>query len=337
MDDRNNQLYLGAGVATGEMKRILVTGALGQIGSELTLELRKQYGADNVVATDLRNDVPKDFAESGPYENLDVTEGSSLLNVVKKHKIDTIYHLAAILSGVGEQRPELAYSVNMNGLKNVLDVAKDRGMARVMVPSSIAVFGPSTPHDNTPQETVLRPTSMYGVTKVAGELLCDYYWKKFGLDVRGVRYPGLISWKTPPGGGTTDYAVAIYHEAIQKKHYTCFVKESTVLPMMYMPDALRAIIDLAKADGNRLRYRNAYNISALSFDVAELADSIRQHIPEFTVAYEPDYRQQIADGWPHTVDDRAARLDWDWKPEYDLSAMTEDMLSNLGRLIETPA
>ncbi|MCB2199148.1 NAD-dependent epimerase/dehydratase family protein [bacterium] len=319
------------------MKRILVTGALGQIGSELTLELRKQYGADNVVATDLRNDVPKDFAESGPYENLDVTEGSSLLNVVKKHKIDTIYHLAAILSGVGEQRPELAYSVNMNGLKNVLDVAKDRGMARVMVPSSIAVFGPSTPHDNTPQETVLRPTSMYGVTKVAGELLCDYYWKKFGLDVRGVRYPGLISWKTPPGGGTTDYAVAIYHEAIQKKHYTCFVKESTVLPMMYMPDALRAIIDLAKADGNRLRYRNAYNISALSFDVAELADSIRQHIPEFTVAYEPDYRQQIADGWPHTVDDRAARLDWDWKPEYDLSAMTEDMLSNLGRLIETPA
>lgn len=324
-------------MATGEMKRILVTGALGQIGSELTLELRKEYGADNVVATDLRNDVPKEFAESGPYENLDVTEGSSLLNVVKKHEIDTIYHLAAILSGVGEQRPELAYQVNMNGLKNILDVAKDRDMVRVMVPSSIAVFGPTTPHDNTPQETVLRPTSMYGVTKVAGELLCDYYWKKFGLDVRGVRYPGLISWKTPPGGGTTDYAVAIYHEAIQKKHYTCFVKESTVLPMMYMPDALRAIIDLAKADGSRLRYRNAYNIGALSFDVAELANSIRQRIPDFTIDYDPDYRQAIADGWPHTVDDRAARLDWDWKPEFDLDAMTDDMLSNLGRLIQTPA
>ena len=324
-------------MAVREMKKILVTGALGQIGSELTLELRKKYGADNVVATDLRTEVPKAFIESGPYESLDVTEGSSLLKVVKKYEIDTIYHLAAILSGVGEQRPELAYQVNMNGLKNILDVAKDMSMARVMVPSSIAVFGPTTPHDNTPQETILRPTSMYGVTKVAGELLCDYYYHKFGLDVRGVRYPGLISWKTPPGGGTTDYAVAIYHGAIQEKHYTCFVKENTVLPMMYMPDALRAIIDLAEADGERLRYRNAYNIGALSFDVSELAESIRNRIPEFTVSYEPDYRQQIADGWPHTVDDRAARIDWDWKPEFDLEAMTEDMLSNLSKVLEVTA
>jgi len=235
---------------------------------------------------------------------------------------------------VGEQQPDLAFQVNISGLKNVLDVAKDAGMKRVMVPSSIAVFGPTTPQNNTPQETVLRPTSMYGITKVSGELLCDYYFNKFGLDVRGVRYPGLISWKTPPGGGTTDYAVAIYHHAIRDGHYTCFVKESTILPMMYMPDALRAIIDLAEADGSRLRYRNAYNIGALSFDVAELASSIREHLPRFTVSYEPDFRQQIADGWPHSVDDSAARADWDWKPMFDLSAMTADMLANLKRELE---
>ncbi len=316
------------------MKNILVTGALGQIGSELTMLLRENYGNAHVVASDLRNEVPEEITESGPYETLDITEATHLLDVVKKYKIDTIYHLAAILSGVGEQNPELAYTVNMTGLKNVLDVARDHGMERVMVPSSIAVFGPTSPKANTPQETVLRPSSIYGVTKVAGELLCDYYWQKFGLDVRGVRYPGLISYKTPPGGGTTDYAVAIYYDAIKHGRYTCFVNEQTRLPMMYMPDALRSIVELAEADGQTLRYRNAYNISALSFDVSELAASIRKHIPEFEVIYEPDYHQAIADGWPHSIDDSAAREDWQWQPEFDLDRMTADMLKNLKAMHE---
>jgi len=319
------------------MKTILVTGALGQIGSELTMMLRGLYGEANVVASDLRCDFQHEIAETGPCEQLDITNGKAVHEIVEKYNIDTVYHLAAILSGVGEKNPELAYNVNMGGLKNILDIAREKEMVRVMVPSSIAVFGPSTPHDNTPQDTILRPNSMYGVTKVAGELLCDYYWEKFGVDVRGVRYPGLISYKTMPGGGTTDYAVAIYHEAIKEKQYTCFVKESTVLPMMYMPDALKAIVDLANTDGDRLRYRNAYNIGALSFDVAELANSIKKHIPEFSINYEPDYRQQIADGWPHSVDDSSARLDWNWKPEYDLEMMTEDMLKHLGEMYKVTA
>jgi nucleoside-diphosphate-sugar epimerase len=311
------------------MKRILVTGAMGQIGSELTHKLRDLYGNDNVVATDLRSDNSEELSDHGPFETLDVVDGENLNSIVKKYDIDTIYHLAAILSGVGEKKPELAYEVNMTGLKNILDVSRQNDLVRVMVPSSIAVFGPTTPQDNTPQETILRPNSMYGVTKVAGELLCDYYWKKFGLDVRGVRYPGLISYKTPPGGGTTDYAVAIYYDAVKQKSYECFVEESTVLPMMYMPDALNAIIDLACAKGSRLRYRNAYNVGALSFNVAELADSIKKHISEFKVSYAPDYRQAIANSWPHSLDDSAAREDWDWKPEFDLDRMTTDMLENL--------
>ncbi len=316
-----------------EMKRILVTGAMGQIGSELTFKLRERFGNDNIVATDLRSENSEELSDHGPFETLNVVDGESLNSIVKKYDIDTIYHLAAILSGVGEQKPELAYDVNMTGLKNILDVSRQNDLVRVMVPSSIAVFGPTTPQENTPQETILRPNSMYGVTKVAGELLCDYYWKKFGLDVRGVRYPGLISYKTPPGGGTTDYAVAIYYDAVKQKSYKCFVEESTVLPMMYMPDALNAIIDLADAQGSRLRYRNAYNVGALSFNVAELADSIKKHIPEFEVSYAPDYRQAIANSWPHSVDDSAAREDWDWKPEFNLDRMTTDMLENLSSVL----
>jgi len=319
------------------MKKILVTGALGQIGSELTLRLREIYGDSNVVASDVREGFTSDLSESGPCEILDITDKNKLGELVEKHKIDTVYHLAAILSGVGEKKPDLAYEINMNGLKNILDAGREYDMTRIMVPSSIAVFGPSTPQDNTPQDTVLRPNTMYGVTKVAGELLCDYYFQKFGLDVRGVRYPGLISYKTMPGGGTTDYAVAIYHEAIKCQKYTCFVKESTVLPMMYMPDALKAIIDLANVESSRLNYRNAYNIGALSFDVKELAGSIRTHIPDFEISYEPDYRQKIADSWPHTLDDSAARKDWDWNPEYDLSAMTKDMLTHLSEKYELTA
>ncbi|HEB84345.1 MAG TPA: NAD-dependent epimerase/dehydratase family protein [Bacteroidetes bacterium] len=307
----------------------MVTGAAGQIGSELTMRLRNIYGGANVVAVDLLTNPEPELRETGPYETLDITEGNHFAQIANRYDIDAIYHLAAILSAVGERKPDLAWDVNMHGLKNVLDIARDREMSLVMVPSSIAVFGPNTPKENTPQETVLRPNSMYGVTKVAGELLCDYYYHKWGLDVRGVRYPGLISYKTLPGGGTTDYAVAIYYSAVKGEPYTCFVREETILPMMYMPDALRALLELAHADGSKLRYHNAYNVAALSFNVRELADSIRRHVPDFTVEYEPDFHQAIADGCQRSIDDSAAREDGGWCPEYDLEAMTEDMILHL--------
>lgn len=313
------------------MKKILVTGAVGQIGSELTLRLRDEYGGENVLASDLKHDIPEELADTGPFEALDVTNIRKLRDICERYQIDTIYHLAAILSGSGERNPDLAWHVNMEGLKNVLDVAQEMEMTRVMVPSSIAVFGPSTPRDQTPQETLLRPTSIYGVTKVAGELLCDYYFNKWGLDVRGVRYPGLISWKTLPGGGTTDYAVEIFHEALKNGRYTCFVRSDTTLPMMYMPDALRGLTDLAKADGSRLRFRNAYNLASFSFSAEELANAIKVHIPSFEIDYKPDYRQRIADGWPKTINDNSAKDDWDWEPEFSLEDMVKDMLENLER------
>jgi len=245
------------------------------------------------------------------------------------YRIDTVYHMAAILSGAGEKNPDLAYRVNMDGLKNVLDVSKEKKVVRVLVPSSIAVFGPETPRENTPQETVLRPRTMYGITKVAGELLCDYYFHKYGLDVRGLRYPGIISWKTPPGGGTTDYAVAIYYDAVQKGSYECFVNEGTTLPMMYMPDAIRSIIDLAEAPLEDLKHHSDFNITAMSFSAGELAAAIREHIPDFEITYKPDFRQAIADSWPMSIDDSAACEEWGWKPEHDIRTMTEDMLCNL--------
>lgn len=308
---------------------MLVIGAVGQIGSELTMELRSRYGNDNVVAMGRKTKPSETLLNSGPFEWGDVTDPGSIISAVEKHDIDTIYLMAAILSAVGEQRPQLAYDVNMNGLYNVLEIARERELTRVMVPSSIAAFGPETPKDNTPQETVLRPTTIYGVTKVAGELLADYYFKRFGVDVRGLRYPGIISSETLPGGGTTDYAVEIFYEAIKNKRYTCFVREDTALPMMYMPDCIRATIMLMEADVNKLKHHADFNVAGLSFSAGELAAEIKKHIPEFECSYAPDFRQQIADSWPRTIDDSAAREEWGWRPEYDLPRMVDDMIGKL--------
>ncbi len=308
------------------MKNILVVGAVGQIGSELTLELRKVYGNDNVVATGRKTKPSEKLLNSGHFEYFDVTNRDDLYSVCKKYNIDAIVNMAAILSGVGEQNPMLAWNVNMEGLINTLEVAREMKMKQVMIPSSIAVFGPGTPLDCAPQETVLKPTTMYGITKVYGEHMAEYYVNKYGLDVRGLRYPGIISHETLPGGGTTDYAVAIYFEAVKNKKYTCFVKEDTRLPMMYMPDCLKATIDLMQADFSKLKHHSDFNVGAMSFSVTEMAESIRKFIPDFEISYEPDFRQAIADSWPDSVDDAAAREEWGWKPAYNLDAMTEDML-----------
>ena len=313
------------------MNRILVTGAVGQIGSELTVELRQRYGAENVVATGHRTKPSAVLCEGGPFEFIDVTRRETLDTVVDQYRIDTIYHMAAVLSAIGEEKPHLAWNVNMNGLYNVLEVARERDLTRVFCPSSIAVFGPDTPRDQTPQETILRPTTMYGVSKVAGELLCDYYVRRFGLDVRGVRYPGIVSSETLPGGGTTDYAVAIFYEAVARKRYTCFVRADTVLPMMYMPDCIKGTIDLMEADFARLKHHADFNMASMSFSAGQLAAEIKKHIPEFVCEYEPDSRQAIADSWPRSIDDSAARQEWDWQPAFDLAAMTVDMLDKLGQ------
>ena len=310
------------------MQKILVTGAIGQIGSELVMALRQKYGQNNVIASDVR---PVSGDEYEPFEILDVLDKSAIARLVDKHKIDTIYHLAAILSANGEKNPHLCWDINMNGLYNVLDIGYEFKLKRIICPSSIAVFGPSTPRDNTPQETVLLPSTMYGVTKVAGELLCEYYVSKFGLDVRGIRYPGLISSKTLPGGGTTDYAVEIFYEAIKHKKYTCFLKKDTVLPMMYMPDAIRGTIDLAEADYDSLKHHSNFNFAGMSFSCEELAGSIKKYIPEFEIEYHPDFRQNIADSWPRSIDDSSSREEWGWKVEYDLDKMTKDMLDKIGQ------
>jgi len=318
-------------MAVKEMKRILVTGAVGQIGSELTMALRERHGAENVLATGRKTKPSKELLESGPFEYIDVAQKETVEAVIEKYEIDTVYHMAAILSAVGEEKPWLCWDVNMNGLKNVLDISVERGLTRIFVPSSIAVWGAGAPLDMTPNETVLKPTTMYGVTKVAGELLADYYVKRFDLDCRGVRYPGIISHETLPGGGTTDYAVAIYYEAVKQGSYECFVREDTVLPMMYMPDAIKATLDLMDAPFDSLEHYNDFNIAAMSFSVGELAASIQKRLPDFTCSYAPDYRQEIADSWPNSIDDGPAREEWGWKPAYDLDAMTEDMLAALKR------
>lgn len=324
-----------------ETETILVTGASGQIGSELVPALRKIYGEEKVIASDVTR--PSGALEkAGPFINLDVTSPQSLHQVIDKYRIKIIYHLAAILSATGEKFPRKAWEVNINGLYNVLEASRELGVRQVFCPSSIAVFGPSTPRINTPQDTILCPTTIYGVTKVAGEHLCDYYVKKFNLDVRGCRFPGIISNETLPGGGTTDYAVAIFYEAIIHRRYTCFLKPETRLPMMYMPDCLKSIIKLMTADFSRLKHHSNFNVTAMSFSAGELAAEIKKHLPDFEVEYHPDFRQAIAESWPESVDDSAAREEWDWQPDYDLARMTADMLRVLeekrkaGKLIYSP-
>lgn len=314
------------------MKRILITGAFGQIGTELGVYLQKKLGAENIVMTDIR--LPEKAGENTITEKLDVTDKNAVTAIIDKYKIDTIYHMAALLSGSGEKHPDLCWDVNINGLKNVLDVAKEKELTRVFVPSSIAAFGPSTPKQDTPQETILGPTTMYGITKVAGELLGEYYVQKFGLDVRGVRYPGIISSEVMPCGGTTDYAVEIFYEAIQHSKYTCFLKEDAVLPMMYLPDAIKGTVDLMEADFDKLKHHTDFNLAAFSFSPAELAQVIMKFIPEFTITYEPDYRQAIAESWPQTIDDSAARKEWNWTPDYDLEKMAADMVEKLSERLK---
>jgi len=311
------------------MSRILVTGAVGQIGSELTLALRERYGRDNVVAAGHRTPPSETLRDSGPFITVDVASRTDLERALESHSIDTIYHLAAILSARGEQDPQLAWRVNIDGLINVLEAARERRLARVFLPSSIAVFGPETPRNPAPQSTVLRPTTIYGITKVSGELLGDYYVNRYGLDVRGLRYPGIISSETPPGGGTTDYAVEIFYHAIERGSYTCFVGASTILPMMYMPDCIKATLDLMEADPAKLRHHCTFNVGAMSFSAAELAAEIAKHIPGFKCNYAPDFRQAIADSWPQTIDDTAARDEWGWSPSYGLPEMAADMLRRL--------
>lgn len=311
------------------MKKILVTGAVGQIGSELTVRLREKYGVDNVVATDIRMPTDKEMRDNGPFEFVDCLDPNHITRVMQIHDVDTIYHMAAILSAIGETKPNLSWKVNVNGLYNFLEAARQYNCS-LFFPSSIGAFGNSTPKDNTPQDTIQRPDTMYGVTKVTGELLCDYYHKRFGLDTRGLRFPGLISHETEPGGGTTDYAVEIFYDAIKHKKYTCYLKDDTSLDMMYMPDAIRAMIELMEADPAKLIHRNAFNLSAMNFTPEQVAKEIRKQIPDFEIKYEIDpVRQAIADSWPNSMDDSSARSEWGWKHEYDLSRMTDDMLNEL--------
>ncbi len=316
-----------------EMEKILVIGACGQIGTELTVALRERYGEDNIVSTDIRRPTDRKLSE-GLFEIVDITDIITIEDVIEKYDIDTIYNMAAILSATGEQNPFKCWDVNINGVLNVLQCASKYKLTRIIMPSSIAVFGPDTPQVNTPNDTILRPTSMYGVTKVCGERLCDYYVQRFGIDARGLRYPGIISSETLPGGGTTDYAVEIYYKAIEEGKYTCFLGPDTRLPMMYMPDCIKATIDLAEADFDMLNHHNDFNLAAFSVTPAEIAESIKKHIPNFKVEYEPDYRQEIADSWPESIDDSAAREEWGWQHQWDLDSMTEDMLKKLRKRYE---
>lgn len=311
------------------MKKIFITGALGQIGSELTMKMREIYGNDNVIATDIKKPKEHVVVQSGPFEILDVTDGKEMNLIAKKHGVDTIVHLAALLSATAEKNPLLAWNINMGGLVNALEVARELE-CKFFTPSSIGAFGPSTPKDATPQDTIQRPTTMYGVNKVSGELLCDYYFYKFGVDTRGVRFPGLISYVAPPGGGTTDYAVDIYYEALKSGKYTSYIDKGTYMDMMYMPDALNAIIKLMEADSSKLKHRNAFNITAMSFEPEEIANEIKKHIKDFKMTYDVDpIRQKIANSWPNSIDATAAKEEWGFEAKYDLEKMTTDMLAKL--------
>lgn len=309
-------------------EKILVIGACGQIGVELTTELRRIYGANNIIASDLR-DEHELLKGTGPYVNCDVMNKEMLHVLIIRHNITQVYLLAAILSATGEKNPSLAWHINMQSLLNVLEIAKEEKLSKVYWPSSIAVFGPTSPRQMTPQNTVIEPTTVYGISKFAGERWCEYYFNHFGVDVRSLRYPGLISYKSAPGGGTTDYAVEIYHEALRDQDYECFLSEDTYLPMMYMPDAIRATIELMEAPAENIKVRSAYNLSAMSFSPKEISTSIQRQIPEFSITYKPDFRQNIANGWPQSIDDSQAQQDWNWEPRYDLDSMTDDMLQNL--------
>ena len=314
------------------MDRILVIGACGQLGSELTNELGKIYGNEHIIASDISK--PNAAIENFQFEQLDVMDAARLAEIVDNHSITQIYHLAAILSAKGEENPQWAWNLNMTGLLNVLELAKDKKLDKIYWPSSIAVFGPSTPVDNTPQDTVMDPNTVYGISKLAGERWCEYYFNKYGVDVRSIRYPGLIGYKSLPGGGTTDYAVEIYHKALSGDAFECFLSEDTYLPMMYMQDAIKATIDLMQAPAESVKIRSSYNVSAISFSPKEITASIQAHIPDFPATYKPDFRQAIADSWPNSINDERARADWGWNPSFDLNAMTSDILENLPAIIE---
>lgn len=311
------------------MKKILITGATGQIGSELTPLLRRRHGSDNVIAAGHRRPADPEISTTGPFYSLDIRDAAALEQIIKDHQVDTIFHLAALLSAVAEAKPQTAWDINMNGLLNVLESAR-RHRCSVFFPSSIGAFGPQTPRENTPQDTIQRPNTLYGITKVSGELLCDYYHQRYDVDTRGLRFPGLISYKTPPGGGTTDYAVEIFYAADRSQAYQCFLRPDTRLDMMYMPDALSAMLQLMAADIERLKHHNAFNVTAMSFTPEELVSEIRKHIPGFSVHYATDpIRQAIADSWPRHMDDSAAREEWGWQAEFDLPALVNDMLKHV--------
>ena len=315
------------------MEKIIVIGASGQIGSELTMALRQKYGHDNVIASDIR-DASEEVMRSGPFEILDVMNETHMSEVIKKNGVQKVYLLAALLSATAEKFPKKGWELNMRSLLSILDMAKDQVIKQIFWPSTIAVFGPTTPKINTPQTTIMEPSTVYGISKQAGERWCEYYFKRYGVDVRSLRYPGLISYKTEAGGGTTDYAVEIFYDAIKKERYACFLQENTALPMMFMPDAIRATIDLMEADSEKVKIRSSYNLSGISFTPKEIAAEIKKHIPNFVMTYAPDFRQAIADSWPASIDDREARQDWGWKHEYDLPLMTEIMLKEIGKKLQ---
>ena len=308
--------------------RILIIGACGQIGSELTLKLREIYGLDNVIASDIRKGEQEVF-QTGPFELIDAMNFEQVAEIINKYQIDEVYLMAALLSATAEKNPAFAWELNMNSLFHVLNLAKEGKIKKIFWPSSIAVFGPTTPKHNTPQYTVMEPSTVYGISKQAGERWCEYYFHKYGVDVRSIRYPGLISWKTAPGGGTTDYAVDIYYKAVADNKYTCFLTENTELPMMYMDDAIRATVGIMQAPKENIKIRSAYNLSAISFTPKEIAEAITKKKPGFEITYDPDFRQDIADSWPSSIDDTQARVDWGWQHEYDLERMTGVMLKNL--------
>ena len=315
-------------------KRILIIGACGQIGTELTLKLREIHGEDTVIASDIRAG-NKELMKSGPFEFINAIDYNSILEIIEKHSIHEVYLMAAMLSATGEKFPAKAWELNMNSLFNVLNLAKEGKIKKVFWPSSIAVFGPTTPRENTPQTTVMEPTTVYGISKQAGERWCEYYFQKYGVDVRSIRYPGLISYKTAPGGGTTDYAVDIYHKAVKHQKYNCFLNQETTLPMMFIDDAIRATLSIMEAPKEAIKVRSSYNLSGLSFNPTEIAASIRKKLPDFEIGYTPDFRQKIADSWPSSIDDDEARKDWGWNHTYDLEALTNEMLLQLGKTIVT--